>query len=225
MDIVANSCSESGSNTDALGSVSSGGTQVDDTALKDKKIADGSSSNDILFKEIVDEIFEVLNASAVTVTDSIVKGQGRQPGPLQHKQSNELSVQTVFLLLDTFVAWSTAAKQQLAANAKQLQQKHSSAAGTGTTAGVAAAAGLGLEGMLRAMGRVLDAIPKELLGIAAMSVNAFARAIRYIELDARESHLKIETKPTAMYETVKLILCIVFIFTLLFLIHNLLIIS
>ena len=152
------------------------------------------SRDDIVFKEITEEIYAVLVSSSMSVTDSIMGGNKPAPSRPQSKHSNELSVQSVFGLLDTFQAWETVGKPLA-----QLKTGTITIPPLSTTATTSSSSSLAppttvsyadIAAMVESLHRVTSAVPKRLLGMAAMSVKAFARAIRYIEIDARESHIK-----------------------------------
>ena len=158
------------------------------------------SRDDIIFNQITEEVYAVLVSSAKNVTDSIMGGNKPAQSKQQSKYSNELSVQSVFGLLDTFQAWETLGKPiaQLRTGTTTILPLATNAAASSSSSTSASTPTVvpnaDIATMVEALHRVTSAIPKQLLGMAAMSVKAFARAIRYIEIDARERH--IEGNPT-----------------------------
>lgn len=100
------------------------------------------------------------------------------------KFSNELSVQSVFGILDTFQAWNIAGKQHLAQLMKSAAKANTASNAQPNTQLPASV--VKLNELLASVDRLLAAIPNQNLGEAAISIKAYARAIRYVETDARE---------------------------------------
>lgn len=185
---VAMSSHDSGSDVDIIRA------SMVNTLVADDEIDKAVGKDNIIFNEITEEIFAVLVSSAKNVTDSIMVGSRPAQSRPQSKYSNELSVQSVFGLLDTFQAWETLGKPlaQLKTGTTAVPPLATNVAASSSSSSapptVVSNADIAL--MVEALHRVTSAIPKQLLGMAAMSVKAFARAIRYIEIDARDRHIQ-----------------------------------
>ena len=102
-------------------------------------------------------------------------------------KSDQRCVQSIFSLLDTLDSWvtlhSTVRPSKGAAPRATMTSNQSSKSDQSSTLG----SGQHDAGMdsVRAL---LQSIPKALLSIASMEINAYTRALRYIEISAREGH-------------------------------------
>jgi hypothetical protein len=100
-------------------------------------------------------------------------------------KSDQRCVQSIFSLLDTLDSWvtlhSTVRPSKGAASTMTSNQSaksdQSSTLGRGQH-----------DAGMDAVRELLQSIPKALLSIASMEINAFTRALRYIEISAREGH-------------------------------------
>ena len=114
----------------------------------------------------------ILELTAVLSDGCEVEGKVSQhASPEASVQGGQMAVQAVFALLDTLASW--AARKQALAKARG--------------AAVAAAA-FPWERACDSLARLLERVPKDLLGGAALRVKAYARALRYFELHARDTY-------------------------------------
>ena len=102
-------------------------------------------------------------------------------------KSDQRCVQSIFSLLDTLDSWvtlhSTVRPSKGAAPRATMTSNQSSKSDQSSTLG----SGQHDAGM-DAVRALLQSIPKALLSIASMEINAYTRALRYIEISAREGH-------------------------------------
>jgi hypothetical protein len=162
---------------------------LDEDSDTQKTVGEGSPSHEMnckkdLCDEIVAEISTILRSAVESSARDGRGGSGASNGTANDpkKAANDLSVQSIFGLMDTFDAWRRAASQYLSLLSRS---KTSSSASTADPA-VPMPEDASLH--LKAITKLLKAVSKHLLGQAAMAVKAFARCIRYIEIDARDAH-------------------------------------
>lgn len=149
-------------------------------------IVDGVISASATAKGIYDFVVEEIGGILTAITEIQNRGSDGGNGSLlkmwslEHRQ---LAVQTIFSLLDRFELW--------------LLVKQSDSAGS--KASRDAEVRLERDACDRIVNSFLSDISKEVLGRAALSINAFARSIRYLESGARATREKeIETATSSL---------------------------
>ena len=102
----------------------------------------------------------------VTEFRSVLSGGEMKDGSLNSDEGNDMAVQSVFTLLDTLSSWGS----------KFRLKKHKFTNTAWSKAG-------------DCIQKLLDDVPKELLGRAAIRIKAYTRALRYFEISMRENHI------------------------------------
>jgi len=97
-------------------------------------------------------------------------------------KSDQRCVQSIFSLLDTLDSWVTLHTVRPSKGASAMTSNQSRKSDQSSMLGWGHDAGID------AVRELLQSIPKALLSIASMEINAFTRALRYIEISAREGH-------------------------------------
>ena len=168
--------------------------------IRDKSAHEETNS---IFYGIVQEICHVLRgrkshekveietAGASSIKLNVVSSMDQLKDDVDSNDINDsqISVQSIFSLLDRFSVWISEAKLQMQSDANPQPNKVSVT-----------------QSYIKPIQLLISNIPKELLGQAALSIKAYARALRYIETNARE--VRYHTRSIETKDTVKPILAL-----------------
>lgn len=129
-------------------------------------------AKNIFHNEIVIELRRILEGGGYG--RSVADKSTAAVAEFTKKQLNQRSIQAIFALLDTLEIWGSLASAKL----KEIDP------------GPADPFFMFWKDSNASISRLLNDVPKSVLGQSALSINAFARALLYFETEARDNHRK-----------------------------------